>query len=76
ESSGLLAKRRDWRDLGRATFAFGDGTMVTPLHLAHRYAMVSSFGNYRPLSMTNVDPPVIGTRVMPEELVHEVEHMV
>ncbi|HCG3670353.1 penicillin-binding transpeptidase domain-containing protein, partial [Salmonella enterica] len=55
--------------------AFGYGLMVTPLQLAHVYATIGSFGIYRPLSITKVDPPVIGTRVMPEELVHEVEHM-
>lgn len=43
--------------------------MVTPLQLAHVYATIGSFGIYRPLSITKVDPPVIGTRVMPEELV-------
>lgn len=75
ESSGLLPKRRYWSDLDRATFAFGYGLMVTPLQLAHVYATIGSFGIYRPLSITKVDPPVIGTRVMPEELVHEVEHM-
>lgn len=75
ESSGLLPKRHYWSDLDRATFAFGYGLMVTPLQLAHVYATIGSFGIYRPLSITKVDPPVIGTRVMPEELVHEVEHM-
>ncbi|EGT0652357.1 peptidoglycan glycosyltransferase FtsI [Citrobacter freundii] len=75
ESSGLMPQRRYWSDLDRATFAFGYGLMVTPLHLAHVYATIGSFGIYRPLSITRIDPPVIGTRVMPEALVHQVEHM-
>ncbi|HEM8554235.1 TPA: peptidoglycan glycosyltransferase FtsI [Citrobacter koseri] len=75
ESSGLLPQRRYWSDLDRATFAFGYGLMVTPLQLAHVYATIGSFGIYRPLSITRIDPPVVGTRVMPAELVHQVEHM-
>lgn len=75
ESSGLMPQRRYWSDLDRATFAFGYGLMVTPLQLAHVYATIGSFGIYRPLSITRIDPPVIGTRVMPEVLVHQVEHM-
>lgn len=75
ESSGLMPQRRYWSDLDRATFAFGYGLMVTPLQLAHVYATIGSFGIYRPLSITRIDPPVIGTRVMPEALVHPVEHM-
>lgn len=49
--------------------------MVTPLQLAHVYATIGGFGIERPLSITRIDPPVIGTRVMPEQIVHEVEHM-
>lgn len=75
ESTGLMPQRRYWSDLDRATFAFGYGLMVTPLQLAHVYATIGSFGIYRPLSITRIDPPVIGTRVMSAELVREVEHM-
>lgn len=49
--------------------------MVTPLQLAHVYATIGSYGIERPLSITRIDPPVMGTRVMPEQIVHEVEHM-
>jgi cell division protein FtsI (penicillin-binding protein 3) len=49
--------------------------MVTPLQLAHVYATIGGFGIERPLSITRIDPPVMGTRVMPEQIVHEVEHM-
>ncbi|MCU6669882.1 peptidoglycan glycosyltransferase FtsI [Enterobacteriaceae bacterium H4N4] len=75
ESSGLLPTRKFWSQLDRATFAFGYGLMVTPLQLAHVYATIGSYGIERPLSITRIDPPVIGTRVMPEEIAHEVEHM-
>ncbi|WP_449826306.1 peptidoglycan glycosyltransferase FtsI [Mangrovibacter yixingensis] len=75
ESSGYMPHKRFWSQLDRATFAFGYGMMVTPLQLAHVYATIGSFGISRPLSITRVDPPVVGTRVMPEKIVHEVEHM-
>ncbi|MEO3988327.1 peptidoglycan glycosyltransferase FtsI [Pseudocitrobacter cyperus] len=75
ESQGLLPHRRYWGQLDRATFAFGYGLMVTPLQLAHVYATIGGFGVSRPLSITRIDPPVMGTRVMPAALVHQVEHM-
>ena len=68
ESAGLLPQRKFWSQLDRATFAFGYGLMVTPLQLAHVYATIGSYGIERPLSITRIDPPVIGKRVMPEEL--------
>ncbi|XJD70606.1 peptidoglycan glycosyltransferase FtsI [Enterobacter sp. ECC-175] len=75
ESAGLLPQRKYWGQLDRATFAFGYGLMVTPLQLAHVYATIGSYGLSRPLSITRIDPPVIGQRVMSEEIAHEVEHM-
>ncbi|WP_288820588.1 peptidoglycan glycosyltransferase FtsI [uncultured Leclercia sp.] len=75
ESSGLLPERKFWSQLDRATFSFGYGLMVTPLQLAHAYATIGSYGVERPLSITRIDPPVMGTQVMPTEIVKEVEHM-
>ncbi len=75
ESSGKLAHRQRWGELDRATFSFGYGLMVTPLQLAHVYATIGSFGIAKPLSITRVDPPVEGLRVMPEEITRQVEHM-
>lgn len=75
ESSGLMPHRRFWGELDRATFSFGYGLMVTPLQLAHVYATIGSYGISRPLSITRVDPPVVGQRVMSEAIAHQVEHM-
>lgn len=75
ESSGMLPHRKFWSQLDRATFAFGYGLMVTPLQLAHVYATIGSFGLERPLSITRIDPPVMGHQVMPAGIVHQVEHM-
>lgn len=75
ESSGLLPHHKFWGELDRATFSFGYGLMVTPLQLAHVYATIGSYGITRPLSITRVDPPVVGQRVMSETIAHQVEHM-
>ena len=75
ESQGFLPERRFWSQLDRATFAFGYGLMVTPLQLAHVYATIGGFGISRPLSITRIDPPVIGHRVMSDVIAHQVEHM-
>ena len=75
ESSGLMPHRKFWGELDRATFSFGYGLMVTPLQLAHVYATIGSYGIAKPLSITRVDPPVVGQRVMSEEIAHQVEHM-
>lgn len=75
ESRGLLPERRFWSQLDRATFAFGYGLMVTPLQLAHVYATIGGFGVARPLSITRIDPPVVGHQVMSPAIVHRVEHM-
>ncbi|WP_345945732.1 peptidoglycan glycosyltransferase FtsI [Sodalis sp. dw_96] len=75
ESSGLMPHRQRWSELDRATFSFGYGLMVTPVQLARVYATIASDGIYRPLSITRIDPPVMGQRVMDEALVHEVKHM-
>ena len=75
ESSGLYPNKKRWSDIERATFSFGYGLMVTPLQLARVYATIGSYGIYRPLSITKVDPPVAGQRVFPEPLVRTVMHM-
>lgn len=75
ESQGFLPKRRFWSQLDRATFAFGYGLMVTPLQLAHVYATIGGYGISRPLSITRIDPPVVGQQIMSPAIVHQVEHM-
>ncbi len=69
ERSGLYPQKQRWSDIERATFSFGYGLMVTPLQLARVYATIGSYGVYRPLSITKVDPPVPGERIFPESTV-------
>ncbi|OBX12062.1 peptidoglycan glycosyltransferase FtsI [Gallibacterium genomosp. 3] len=76
EQSGTLPlHRKRWADIERATVAYGYGLTVTPLQLARAYVALGSFGVYRPLSITKVDPPVIGERIYPEKITREVVHM-
>ncbi|EIC84952.1 peptidoglycan glycosyltransferase [Serratia sp. M24T3] len=76
ESGGYFPLHRErWADIERATFAFGYGLRVTPLQIAREYATIGSFGIYRPLSITKVTPPVLGTRVMDKSVVETVVHM-
>ncbi|WP_300000057.1 peptidoglycan glycosyltransferase FtsI [uncultured Cedecea sp.] len=76
ERSGLYPQtQKRWSDIERATFSFGYGLMVTPLQLARAYATIGSYGIYRPLSITKVDPPVPGERIFPEATVRKVLHM-
>ena len=75
EQRGTNGDRKRWSDIERATIAYGYGLNVTPLQLARAYATLGSFGIYRPLSITRVDPPVIGERVLPEKTTREVVHM-
>lgn len=76
ESVGYFPLHRQrWADIERATFSFGYGLRVTPLQIAREYATLGSFGIYRPLSITKVTPPVLGTRVADEDTVKTVVHM-
>jgi len=76
ESVGYFPLHRQrWADIERATFSFGYGLRVTPLQIAREYATLGSFGLYRPLSITKVTPPVVGTRVADEDVVRSVVHM-
>ena len=73
EQVGLLnANRKRWADIERATVAYGYGITTTPLQIARAYATLGSYGIYRPLSITKVDPPVIGQRVFSEKASKEV----
>lgn len=68
-------ERKTLSQLDRAVMSYGYGIEVTPLQLARAYATLGSFGIYRPVSITKVDPPVIGERVLPEKVTREVVKM-
>lgn len=63
EGAGYLPNRRRWKDIERATFAYGYGFQVTPLQLAAAYQVIASGGIKRDLSLIKGDPSE-GRRVM------------
>lgn len=75
EQRGTNGDRKRWADIERVAIAYGYGLNVTPLQLARAYATLGSFGVYRPLSITKVDPPVLGERALPEKITRDVVKM-
>jgi cell division protein FtsI (penicillin-binding protein 3) len=80
ESAGMLAPASQWRTLEQATISFGYGLSVTPLQLAHAYAVLGTHGIDRPISLRRIDGPVEGRRVVDEHVAREMlsmmEHVV
>lgn len=68
----LNANRKRWPDIERASVSYGYGISATPVQIARAYMTLGSFGIYRPLSITKVDPPVIGNRVFSEKITRDV----
>ena len=72
ERAGKLLKRETWKPFALATLSFGYGLTVTPLQLAHAYATIANDGIKIPLSLTKVDKPPVGKRVIDKALAEEV----
>ena len=51
ESAGYLPNHRRWKDIERATFAYGYGFQVTSLQLAAAYQVIASSGMRRDLTL-------------------------
>jgi cell division protein FtsI (penicillin-binding protein 3) len=64
ESAGLLSNYAHWRNVVVASMSHGYGLSVTPLQLAQAYATIGALGVRRPVSLTRVDGPVAGERVL------------
>jgi len=75
ESTGRLSDPRNWRDIERATLAFGYGLSVNVLQLARAYSVLAADGILRPLSITRVEGSVPGYRVMAIDTAREVRKM-
>jgi cell division protein FtsI (penicillin-binding protein 3) len=67
ESAGVLMEPDLWRPIGQATLAYGYGLSVTPLQLAHAYAILGSGGSAVPVSLLAVDQPGPARRVIDEQ---------
>ncbi|MCC1495266.1 penicillin-binding protein 2 [Alcanivorax sp. 1008] len=64
ESDGVLPLRARWRDIEQATLSYGYGISVTALQLAQAYAVVANDGVHLPVSLTRVNEPPKGERVI------------
>ncbi|TDQ57997.1 peptidoglycan synthetase FtsI [Mesocricetibacter intestinalis] len=71
----LNPNRKRWSDIERANVAYGYGINATPLQIVRAYVTLGSFGIYRPLSVTKVDPPIIGNRIFSEKITRDVVNM-
>lgn len=74
EGAGYLPNHRRWKDIERATFAYGYGLTVTPLQLAAAYLTIASGGIYRDISLlANVEPS--SRRIYSQEIADQLKEM-
>lgn len=75
ESSGFLSEREKWRPIEVATLSYGYGLSVTTLQLAQAYAVLASGGVKKPVSLTKVQHPPKGQRVLSENISRQIVSM-
>jgi cell division protein FtsI (penicillin-binding protein 3) len=71
ESVGVLPSYQRWRDLDRATLAFGHGVSVTNLQLAQAYSVLANHGIRRPVSLLRQDEIKSGEQVLSDNVVRQ-----
>jgi cell division protein FtsI (penicillin-binding protein 3) len=71
ERAGLLINRPQWSPFILATLGFGYGISVTTLQLAQAYSVIANNGIKIPLSLTRIENPPAGERVMNEKVAKE-----
>ena len=74
ESTGYLPSHRRWKDIDRATFAYGYGLSVTPMQLAGAYLTIASGGMRREISLLG-DTTIVAERVYPVEIAEQLKTM-
>ncbi len=74
ESTGYLPNHRRWKDIDRATFAYGYGLTVTPVQLAAAYLTIASGGIKRDISLIE-GVPTQEKRVFPSEIADQLKVM-
>jgi cell division protein FtsI (penicillin-binding protein 3) len=75
ESAGLLPPYSQWRPIGIVTMSHGYGLSVTPLQLAHAYAILGGFGIARAVSFLRVEAAPPGERSLGPEVCRELVGM-
>lgn len=74
ESTGYLPNHRRWKDIDRATFAYGYGLTVTPVQLAAAYLSIASGGIKRDISLID-GVPVQENRIFSSEIANQLKTM-
>ena len=64
EAAGKLRPYQSWRPIEQATMSYGHGISVTLLQLARAYTVFASDGELKPVSLTRLEAPAPGTRVI------------
>lgn len=64
EVSGQLSHYKTWREIHRATIAYGYGLSVTPMQLARAYAIFATDGRLIPLSLITKSSKPKSTQVL------------
>ncbi|MDH3947552.1 MAG: penicillin-binding transpeptidase domain-containing protein [Gammaproteobacteria bacterium] len=75
EAEGLLSHARHWRDIEKATLAYGYGLSVTPLQLARAYSVLATNGIVKPVSFTRTDDVIEGERIIAASTTRQVNRM-
>lgn len=75
EAAGELHHPRVWRDIERATLAYGYGLSVTTLQLARSYLVLASDGYIKPITLELQTAPVQGMQVVDAKYVQQVRKM-
>ena len=75
EAGGLLSHARHWRDIEKATLAYGYGMSVTPLQLARAYSVLATNGVIKPISFLRTDDVIEGERIFATSTTRQVSRM-
>ncbi len=75
EAVGMLPSHQRWRDIERATFAFGYGLSVTPVQLAQAYSTLANGGIKKPLRLISGQATGSGERVIDATIAGDVLKM-
>jgi cell division protein FtsI (penicillin-binding protein 3) len=75
EADGYLAHFHRWRDIERATLAFGYGLSVTGMQLAQAYTVFANDGYRAPVTLLQRKEPAELTRVFPPAVARSVRRM-
>lgn len=75
EAQGTFNHFSQWREIERATLAFGYGVSVTALRLAQSYAVIANGGFLSPVSFERVQSADQWERVLAPETARQVRHM-